>query len=71
MTADAGRMLVKCGCHSLQSRKAGFRTVYTRWFIYDRDYLCVNKSQFVPVLFEPPCSFGDSVLDWCNASALL
>ena len=28
---------------------------YTRWFKYDRDYLCVNKSQFVPVIFEPPC----------------
>jgi hypothetical protein len=29
----------------------------TRWFKYDRDYLCVNKSQFVPVIFEPPCIF--------------
>jgi hypothetical protein len=28
---------------------------YTRWFKYDRDWLCVNKSQFVPVIFEPPC----------------
>jgi hypothetical protein len=27
----------------------------TRWFKYDRDYLCLNKSQFVPVIFEPPC----------------
>jgi hypothetical protein len=27
----------------------------TRWFRYDRDYLYVNKSQFVPVIFEPPC----------------
>jgi hypothetical protein len=26
-----------------------------RWFKYDRDWLCVNKSQFVPVIFEPPC----------------
>jgi hypothetical protein len=26
----------------------------TRWFKHDRDYLCVNKSQFVPVIFEPP-----------------
>jgi hypothetical protein len=26
-----------------------------RWFKYDWDYLCVNKSQFVPVIFEPPC----------------
>ena len=29
----------------------------TRWFKYDRDYLCVNKSQFVPVIFEPPCMY--------------
>jgi hypothetical protein len=28
----------------------------TRWFKYDRDYLCVNKSQFVTVIFEPPCN---------------
>jgi hypothetical protein len=26
----------------------------TRWFKYDLDWLCVNKSQFVPVIFEPP-----------------
>jgi hypothetical protein len=31
---------------------------YTRWFKYDRDYLCVNKSQFVPVIFEPPCTYN-------------
>jgi hypothetical protein len=30
----------------------------TRWFKYDQDHLCVNKSQFVPVIFEPPCIFG-------------
>jgi hypothetical protein len=23
---------------------------------YDRDYLYVNKSHFVPVIFEPPCN---------------
>jgi hypothetical protein len=28
----------------------------TRWFKYNRDYLCVNKSQFVPVVFETPCN---------------
>ena len=28
----------------------------TRWFKYDRDCLCVNRSQFVPVIFEPPCT---------------
>ena len=31
------------------------RCTSTRWFKYDRDDLCVNKSQFVPVIFEPPC----------------
>jgi hypothetical protein len=29
--------------------------VNTRWLKYDRDYLCVNKQQSVPVIFEPPC----------------
>jgi hypothetical protein len=24
--------------------------------------LCVNKSQFVPVIFEPPCMFASSFL---------
>jgi hypothetical protein len=38
-------------------------TFSTRWFKYDRDYLCVNKSQFVSVVFEPPCVFG--ILDKC------
>jgi hypothetical protein len=28
----------------------------TRWFKYYRDDFCVNKSQFVPVIFEPPCT---------------
>jgi hypothetical protein len=32
--------------------------LYTRWFKYFRDDLCVNKSQFVPVIFEPPCSIA-------------
>jgi hypothetical protein len=32
------------------------RIVITRWFKYDRDDFCVNKSQFVPVIFEPPCT---------------
>jgi hypothetical protein len=30
---------------------------HTRWFKYDWDYLCVNKSQFVPVIFEAPCIY--------------
>jgi hypothetical protein len=28
----------------------------TTWFKYDRDYLCVNKSQFVPLTFKPLCT---------------
>jgi hypothetical protein len=28
----------------------------TRWFKYDWDDLYVSKSQFVPVIFEPPCT---------------
>ena len=31
---------------------------YTRCFKYDRDDLCANKSQFVPVIFEPPCTLA-------------
>jgi hypothetical protein len=38
---------------------ASFRFIFycgnTRWFKYDWDYLCVNKSWFVLVIFEPPC----------------
>jgi hypothetical protein len=30
-------------------------STFTRCFKYDRDDLCVNMSQFVPVIFEPPC----------------
>ena len=36
--------------------------LFTRWFKYDRDDLCVNKSQFVPVIFEPPCTYFCSVI---------
>jgi hypothetical protein len=36
----------------------------TRWFKYDREYLCVNKSQFVPVIFEPPCTFPNDGLSF-------
>jgi hypothetical protein len=35
---------------------AYYRPLNTTWFKYDRDYLCVNESQFVPVIFEPPCT---------------
>jgi hypothetical protein len=41
----------------------------TRWFKYDLDYLCVNKSQFVPVIFEPPCiSYAEII---CNDGVLI
>jgi hypothetical protein len=39
----------------------------TRWFKYDRDYLCVNKSQFVPVIFEPPCTLGETRQLWVRS----
>jgi hypothetical protein len=32
------------------------KTWSARWFKYERDELCVNKLQFVPVIFEPPCT---------------
>jgi hypothetical protein len=37
--------------------------ISTRWFKYDRDDLCVNKSQFFPVIFEPPCIMAGCGLD--------
>ena len=43
-------------CYSLLIAELLRDLVCTRWFKYDRDYLCVNKSQFVPVIFEPPCN---------------
>ena len=41
--------------YSEQLGLGSLKFVHTRWFKYDRDDLCVNKSQFVPVIFEPPC----------------
>jgi hypothetical protein len=35
--------------------------IYTKWFKYDWDYLCVKKSQFVPVIFEPPCIYTEVI----------
>jgi hypothetical protein len=35
--------------------------IATRWFKYYRDYMCVNKSQFVPVIFEPPCIYSSVI----------
>ena len=39
------------------------RNQNTRWFKNDRDYLCVNKSQFVPVIFEPHCIYVNKILN--------
>jgi hypothetical protein len=39
----------------------------TRWFKYDQDYLCVNKSQFVPVIFEPPCMCNKASSGKCQS----
>ena len=32
------------------------KNLNTKWFKFDRDWLCVNKPQSVPVIFEPPCT---------------
>ena len=32
-----------------------FDVLYTRWFKYDRDCLCVNLATSVQVIFEPTC----------------
>ena len=37
-------------------------SLYTRWIKYDRDWLCVNKSHLVPVIFEPPCKQFQALL---------
>jgi hypothetical protein len=46
-------------CNSVEiyyERQDFWVTESTKWFKYDGDDLCVNKSQFVPVIFEPPCT---------------
>jgi hypothetical protein len=53
----------------IQNKKRTYTPVYTRWFKYDGDNLCVNKSQFVQVIFEPPCTnpsmqFTFQLLSW-------
>jgi hypothetical protein len=40
----------------LQSQGVSVQDLDTRWFKYERDDFCVNKAQFVPVIFEPPCT---------------
>jgi hypothetical protein len=55
-----------------------YPSTYTRWFKYDQDDLCVNKSQFVPVIFEPPCTMIKQMITsmgtgkmprWCTTLA--
>jgi hypothetical protein len=36
----------------------------TRWFKYDRDKLWLVYTQIVPVIFEPPCIFADTLHIW-------
>ena len=45
-----------------QAERHTSRTRSTRWFKYDRDWLCVNKLQFVPVMFEPPCIYRSHMI---------
>ena len=55
-----GKRFVPLGCRRNTHAKVTLvYGKYTRWFKYDRDDLCVNKSQFVPVIFEPPCRMLD------------
>jgi len=49
---DAKNILKNLGC---SSHFVGNVSFYTRWFKYDREYLCVNKQFTVRVIFEPPC----------------
>jgi hypothetical protein len=68
-------LVIKATEHSVQCLKGLQRPVCevqysppcTRWFKYDRDDLCVNKSQFVPVIFEPPCTSAVNNA-WISAS---
>jgi hypothetical protein len=39
---------------------------YTRWFKYDRDKLWLVYTQIVPVIFEPPCTYVDSLVETCH-----
>ena len=55
VSVSADSKTIKCN-FTLWKESHKFRSVRcTRWLKYYRDYLCVNKSQFVPVIFEPPC----------------
>jgi hypothetical protein len=50
-------------------RQENRTALHTRWFKYDRDWLCLNKSQFVPVIFEPPY-IKVKTCDWRLSSRL-
>jgi hypothetical protein len=60
MTANIQTRLIKTAGNSTDSfamEQQGSKIFeITRWFKYDREDLCINKSQFVPVIFEPPCT---------------
>jgi hypothetical protein len=56
--------------HTTRNYKNIFVPYYTRWFKYDRHWLCVNKSQFVPVIFEPPWTSAISKLTTLQWSSL-
>ena len=51
VTRNGGHIGTFCNKVSVSSGRA-------RWFKYDRDWLCVKKSQFLPVIFEPPCTLN-------------
>jgi hypothetical protein len=51
-----GHFYLGKGCNIANRQNIGLLWHNTRWFKYYRDYLCVNKSQFVLVIFEPPCT---------------
>jgi hypothetical protein len=50
------RQPIRCSCRAHWSS--------IRWLKYDRDDLCVNKSLFVPVIFQPPCIKMSSTCLW-------
>jgi hypothetical protein len=56
MAAAEMEILRKPAKYTLSDHK---RNQDTRCFKYDRDDLCVNKPQFVPVIFEPPCILNE------------
>ena len=64
----------RAGCYSVLCISVRFER-FTRWFKYDRDWFCVNKSQFVSVIFEPPYNqfyrTGGSMRFKCDAEIMV